>query len=322
MSKLPTDNPLNKKDSVTSKGITTKGDAKVKTADALGEMKIVLSRLFASITHLKTFVEESIQSSIEKKVLTNQIQLIEYSAGFLDEKVDYITIQQGLLAICKRTESRKTAAINIKSKVEEKMNTRNKQNYLSVDDSVLRSIVNDGKRAAVVSDNVSPPKRKKVSAEDELSDVTPKNGKVFTIKEAIMIMNDHGITPLRFFQLTTFEQYNKHHPRLLCSRSALYRHVGVFKKQNIYLDENDFGLMVGAPQLVKNNELKLLSKDLTTTIGYAEENAELATNMGLLKESLLSERGDHTPVKIPNPETTRFYQALSHIDNPDIHLVK
>ena len=79
---------------------------------------------------------------------------------------------------------------------------------------------------------------------------------------------------------------------------------------------------MGGPQLVKNNKLRLLSNDLTNTIGYAEGNAELATNIGLLKESLLSERGDHTRVKIPNPETTRFYQALSHIDNPDIHLVK
>ena len=102
MSKLPTDNPLNKKDSVTSKGITTKGDAKVKTTDALGEMKIVLTCLFGSVNHLKTFVGESIESSIEKKVLSNQIQLIEYSARFLGGKVDYITNQQGLFTICKR----------------------------------------------------------------------------------------------------------------------------------------------------------------------------------------------------------------------------
>ena len=53
-------------------------------------MKIVLTGLFGSINHLKTFVEESIESSIEKKVLSNQIQLIEYSARFLDGKVDYI----------------------------------------------------------------------------------------------------------------------------------------------------------------------------------------------------------------------------------------
>ena len=109
------------------------------------------------------------------------------------------------------------------------MNTRNKQNYLTVDNSVLRSIVNDGKRKAVVSDNVSPPKRRKVSADDELKDVTPKNGKVFTIKEAIVIMNQKDITPFRLFQLTTFEQYNRHHPILLCFRSTLYRHVSVFK---------------------------------------------------------------------------------------------
>ena len=62
MSKLPTENPFKKKDSVIQTSITTKGDAKVKTTDALGEMKIVLSRLFGSINHLKTFVEESIES--------------------------------------------------------------------------------------------------------------------------------------------------------------------------------------------------------------------------------------------------------------------
>ena len=56
----------------------------------------------------------------------------------------------------------------------------------------------------------------------------------------------------------------------------------MYKKQNIYPDENDYGLIVGAPQLVKNIDLKLLSSDLTNTIGYAEGNTELATNMGLL----------------------------------------
>ena len=66
-------------------------------------MKIVLTRLFGSLNHLKTFVEESIESSMKKKVLPNQIQSIEYSARFLDEKVDYITTQQGLSTIYKRT---------------------------------------------------------------------------------------------------------------------------------------------------------------------------------------------------------------------------
>ena len=81
-------------------------------------MKIILTRLFGSINHLKTFVEESIESSMKKKILSNQIQLIEYSTKFMDDKVDYITTQQGLSTICKRTESCKTAAINLKVKVE------------------------------------------------------------------------------------------------------------------------------------------------------------------------------------------------------------
>ena len=325
MSKLPTDDPFKKNASSSSSNINTKGDAKVKTTDALGEMKIVLTRLFGSINHLKTFVDESFYKSMKKKVLTKQIQLIEYSAQFLEEKVDYITQQQGISTICKRTESRKTAAINLRAKVENKMNTKKKRatvNYLSNDDAVLQLIVKDTKRHAIVSDNASSPKRRKVSADDEIKDIVPKNGKVFTIKEAIEIIYSKNISPLRFFQLTTFEQYNKHHPRLLCSRSTLYRHVGVFKEQNIYPDEKDFGLTVGAPQIVQNSELKMLSNDLSNTIGYAEGNTELATNMGLLKENKLSIRGDHTPVRIPNPETTRFYQGLSHIDNPDIHLVK
>ena len=65
MSKLPTDDPFKKKASSSSSDINTKGDAKVKTTDALGEMKIVLTRLFGSINHLKTFVEESIESSMK-----------------------------------------------------------------------------------------------------------------------------------------------------------------------------------------------------------------------------------------------------------------
>ena len=79
-----------------------------------------------------------------KKVLTNQIQLIKHTTGFFDEKVNYITLQQGIKSVCKRSESCKTAALNVKVKVDEKLETRRSNNYLSLDDSVFSSIVNEG----------------------------------------------------------------------------------------------------------------------------------------------------------------------------------
>ena len=68
------------------------------------------------------------------------------------------------------------------------MNNRAKNNYLSLDDSVLCSIVKEGKRKAVVTKIVSSPRKKKVSAEDELDGIVPNNDKVFTLKEAIQLM--------------------------------------------------------------------------------------------------------------------------------------
>ena len=103
-----------------------------------------------------------------KKVLTNQIQLIEHTTGFLDEKVNYITLQQGMKSVCKHTESRKTTTLNAKAKVDEKMETRKRENYLSLDDSVLSSIVDEEKRRAEVTGvpgvprTATSPRRKKL----------------------------------------------------------------------------------------------------------------------------------------------------------------
>ena len=94
-------------------------------------------------------------------------------------------------SVCKHTESRKTAALHVKAKVDEKMKTRRRKNYLSLDDSVLSSIVNEGKRRAEVTGvpgvprTATSPRRKRVATPYEFDGVVPANGKVFTLKEAI-----------------------------------------------------------------------------------------------------------------------------------------
>ena len=49
--------------------IFTKGDNKINTIEALGDMQHALSRMIGSISHLKEYVDEQMIDSIDKNVI-------------------------------------------------------------------------------------------------------------------------------------------------------------------------------------------------------------------------------------------------------------
>ena len=128
--------------------------------------------------------------------------------------------------------------------------------------------------------------------------------------------------PHVFYSLATEKKWNSYSPKLLCGCSTFSRRFLKFKQNNLIPESSDYGIQVGAPPIIQDNNLKLLDDNLKTTIGIAEGNHVLAENMTIVKEDYLSSRGHHIPVKLPHRQTAKFYQFLSTVNNPDIHLVK
>ena len=85
--------------------------------------------------------------SIDKNVIKKQIDLISDGTSFINDKVNYFTDQQGFTTLSNRAESRKRAASNLNSKVRKKLKLKCQQNYLSLDDNVLSSILYPPKKA-------------------------------------------------------------------------------------------------------------------------------------------------------------------------------
>ena len=121
------------------KKIVTKGDSNVNSITSLGEMKHVVERLTSIINHLKEFMLETIDDSIEKNMIIKQVQLIDRSTQYMKEKIYYITGDSGAVSLSKRTESRKMAATNLDLKIAKKTNLHNNVNYISIEDHILAS---------------------------------------------------------------------------------------------------------------------------------------------------------------------------------------
>ena len=121
--------------------IVTKGDNKINTIEALGDMQHALSRMIGSISHLKEYVDEKMIDSIDKNVIKKQIDLISDGTSFINDKVNYVTDQQGFTTLSNCAESRKRVASNLNYKVRKKLKFKCQQNYLLLDDNVLSSIL-------------------------------------------------------------------------------------------------------------------------------------------------------------------------------------
>ena len=128
--------------------------------------------------------------------------------------------------------------------------------------------------------------------------------------------------PNIFYKLTTDAEMNPIHPKLLCGRSTFFRRFASFQKTKLIPEDHDYGIAVGAPQTLHDGNLRMLNEDLKNTVGFSEGGDVLSENIVTIKEESLASRGHHVPVKVPCTETAKFYQLLTTIEDPSIHLVK
>ena len=123
------------------KTIVTAGDSEINVITALGELKYLTSCLGKSMFHLNEYVNDNLEPNLHKTVIQKQVQLLSRSIDFLEEKVGFITTQQGVTTLSDRSHTRKRAAENRQMKRDEKMNVRKSNNYISPVDNLLASLV-------------------------------------------------------------------------------------------------------------------------------------------------------------------------------------
>ena len=83
-----------------------------------------------------------------KSKMSKQINLLIRSMKCLEEKINYVISQQGVQKLSGRAEYRKRATCNLELKKDLKINLRRSNNYLSVEDNVLASIIDERKPAS------------------------------------------------------------------------------------------------------------------------------------------------------------------------------
>ena len=131
-----------------NKIIVTEGDARVNTISTLGEMKHMSSCMLNSTQFLLSYMEMHLDNKSHKSKMSKQINLLIRSMKCLEEKINYVISQQGVQKLSGRAEYRKRATCNLELKRDLKMNLRRSNNYLSVEDNVLASIVDERKTAS------------------------------------------------------------------------------------------------------------------------------------------------------------------------------
>ena len=116
--------------------VTTEGDARLKIISALGDMSLVSERLSSAVNGLKDILPDQLNGSSKKRVILNQVKLIERAVIYLAQQIDLVTTHSHVTSLTKRTESRKHAADNIEGKIKSKNYT-----YLAVEDNKLAKMV-------------------------------------------------------------------------------------------------------------------------------------------------------------------------------------
>ena len=75
-------------------------------------------------------------------------------------------------------------------------------------------------------------------------------------------------------------------------------------------------------QCVLDDNLKLLNKEIETTIGLGEKTHTLAQHVTNVKVRIDSKCGLHNPIKYLCKKIQKWYQLLSVNEDVDVHLVK
>ena len=179
--------------------IITEGDAKVHSIDALGDISHVLKRMSMAILHLNDFATENVAKGTAKNVLLKQIRLISRASEYLHDKVHIVISESKMISITNRTESRKRAASNYESRRKLKLQQRSNKNYIDIEDNILADMIVNNK--PTIAKKQSPrkmnPRRNKSGSPPHLQ-LKPKNGTVFSLKEAFMFMKNEDISANAF----------------------------------------------------------------------------------------------------------------------------
>ena len=129
------------------------------------------------------------------------------------------------------------------------------------------------------------------------------------------------ITANKFFILATNKSSNVK-PKLLCHRGTFFRRLKKYQVDNVIPVDTDYGLKVGAPQMIKTEDLPKLNDGLKNYKGYAEKNYDLPTAILSVSEKDKQVRGDYGKSKIQCASTIQLYQMLSTDCEDGIHLIK
>ena len=139
----------------------------------------------------------------------------------MSDKLEYVTGQQQFKFVSEHVESRKRAAANTQSKIEAKLNTENRSNYINVEDDVSASIIRIYDNKQLIIRAPTSPQNKSKSTNDKMSsiDMVPGNGTHFSLRESVIYLNERKMTQSGFFQVRALPNHNPSHPRILCSKA-------------------------------------------------------------------------------------------------------
>ena len=87
--------------------IRTDGDSKINTITALGELGHITSCMSKVIVQLNDYVDDNSNTNVHKQKVMNQLLLLYYSIELVEDKVEYMTIQQGMVMLSGVTKQRK-----------------------------------------------------------------------------------------------------------------------------------------------------------------------------------------------------------------------
>ena len=86
------------------------------------------------------------------------------------------------------------------------------------------------------------------------------------------------VCALKFYKFAR----NQNPPTVICNQDTLYRHLKVYKSSGALPNIGDYGITVGFPKLICDNQITSLNDSLST-VGYAEgvDGLEIAMVNGM-----------------------------------------
>ena len=160
--------------------------------------------------------------------------------------------------------SRKRSAENTLQKIKI-ISGRRTTRYINIQDNVLAKLIS--KRN---SPTALPTKRAKRDCiikntdpiELRISKFIPENGNVFTLREVFKIMDVEVINTNNFYHLVCTGKHNNT-PKIGWCRMISYRRHNKYKKDGILPNETDYGVKMGAPQMIEDSKIALLNSTLS-----------------------------------------------------------